>query len=151
VDVVFQPLILTMTETCQICEKTNGVFFCTGCNDYTCENCWNNLRPHRNNQLGPDGIPHEKVDPEIREKVIQCTAEPIDEVDQTRQHQEDEDTTWFGLDRDAGGDPILREYRRYAAIMMESSQNIEGHRFPCLVSFIGQTGTLSYTIKLPRR
>jgi hypothetical protein len=132
-----------MTVTCQLCEEYDGVFFCSGCNEHTCDKCWNKVRAHRNNQLGPDGIPHERVSPDIHEQVIQCTAEPVDELDQERQHQGDEDTKWFGLDRDAGGDPILAEYRRYAAIMMESSQCAEGPRFPNLVSFIGQTGTLS--------
>ena len=67
-------------------------------------------------------------------------AEPEDEFQQDKLHQEDEDTTWFGLERDASGEPILAEYRRYAAIMAQSSEDHDSPRYPALVSFIGQTG-----------
>lgn len=67
-------------------------------------------------------------------------AEPTNDSEQEKQHQDDEDTTWFGLDRDASGDPVLAEYRRYVAIMLESAVEPGISRYPALVSFIGQTG-----------
>jgi hypothetical protein len=91
--------------------------------------------------LGPGGVPHEKVDPTIVEALTQCMAEPEDENDQIEKHQDDEDTMWFGLDRDDGGEPILAEYRRYAAIMMQYPNTAAEPRYPGLISFIGQTGT----------
>ena len=129
-----------MWRGCEVCETQEDVWLCTGCNDYFCENHWNKRRAHRENELGPGGIPHEKVDQRIAQLVKLCMAEPSNGSEQEKQHQDDIDTTWFGLDRDASGEPILAEYRRYAAIMLEHSQEPGQTRYPALVSFIGQTG-----------
>jgi hypothetical protein len=127
---------------CYFCDNTTSdIAFCTGCHYHLCHECWSNHPPHKRGHLGPAGVPHEKVDPKIVEELTQCMAEPEDESQQDKLHQEDEDTTWFGLERDAGGEPILAEYRRYAAIMAQSSEDYDGLRYPALVSFIGQTGT----------
>lgn len=56
-------------------------------------------------------------------------AGPSNESNQEKKHQNDEDTAWFGLDRDIYGDPVLAEYRRYAAIMLESAQGSGEARF----------------------
>ena len=121
-------------------DSTEALAFCEGCNDYVCESCWVKIRAHRDQTPGPGGIPHQKVDPTIKEKMIESMAEPVDKSDETRQHNEDEDTTWFALDKDDSGEPILSEYRRYASIMMDCVQAAEGPRHPRLVSFIGETG-----------
>lgn len=126
--------------SCEECETQNDVVFCTGCNDYFCKKHWSKRRAHREKQPGPGGMPHEEVDPKVVERVAQCMAEPLDDSDQEQKHKEDNETTWFGLDRDPTGEPVLAEYRRYAAIMLESAEASEGPRYPALVSFIGQTG-----------
>jgi len=125
---------------CDECLIPEGLVFCTGCHAYFCGGCWNKRRAHREGLPGPGGIPHEANDPIIADLVEQCMAEPTNDSDQERQHQDDEDTTWFGLDRDASGDPVLAEYRRYVAIMLESAIEPGKSRYPALVSFIGQTG-----------
>ena len=66
-------------------------------------------------------------------------------------HKNDEDTTWFGIIREDSELPLFRDYGRYADIMTDSSTKsslsgselnpgVHDHRFPSLVSFIGQTG-----------
>ena len=120
--------------------SSDNLAFCEGCNDHVCEDCWTNIRSHRDNRLGPGGIPHQRVDTKIKEKMTQSIAEPVDQLDETRQHQDDEDTTWFAVDKDDAGEPILSEYRRYASIMMDCVQGIVEPRYPRLVSFIGETG-----------
>lgn len=85
-------------------------------------------------------MPHERVDPAIVASVTINTAAPEDEHDQIAQHRQDEDTTWLGLDQDSGGEPVLAEYRRYAALMMQNRPDSQTVRYPALVSFIGQTG-----------
>jgi hypothetical protein len=124
------------------CDRTDDVAFCEGCNDFVCNKCWTRIRAHRENLSGPGGIPHQRVDPKIKEKMVESMAEPADQGDERRQHQEDEDTTWFALDKDDGGEPILAEYRRYASIMMDCVEGAIGPRYPRLVSFIGETGLL---------
>ncbi|KAI9158039.1 Calcium-independent phospholipase A2-gamma [Paramyrothecium foliicola] len=135
-----------MPKSCE-CDKEEDLVFCTGCNEYYCESCWGRRRAHKDkNSLGPGGIPHEKVDPEIVESVNECMAEPEDENDEKQQHEDDQDTTWFGLDRDMGGEPVLSEYRRYAAIMMDGASETTSARYPGLVSFVGQTGAGKSTL-----
>ncbi|ETI24750.1 hypothetical protein G647_04120 [Cladophialophora carrionii CBS 160.54] len=72
-------------------------------------------------------------------------AEPTEEGEY-RHHQKDEETTWFALDRDARGEPVLAEYRRYAAVMMQTSELGSKTRYPSLVSFVGQTGAGKSTL-----
>lgn len=67
-------------------------------------------------------------------------AQPPTEREQMQQHIDDEDTTWFGFDRDEDGSPFLAEYQRYASLMMDCAQDPGSQRYPALVSFIGQTG-----------
>ena len=121
-------------------DRTEDVQFCEGCHDFVCGQCWSRIRAHRENLPGPGGIPHERVDPKIKEKMVESMAEPVDQTDERRQHLDDEDTTWFALDKDEVGEPVLAEYRRYASIMMDCVEGADGPRYPRLVSFIGETG-----------
>lgn len=129
-------------------DSVDDVLFCEGCNEFVCEKCWNKFRPHRENKPGQNGIPHQRVALDIKEKMQVSMAEPMDEGDQTKQHQDDEDTTWFGLDKDENEEPILSEYRRYAAIMMDCMQSANETRHPRLVSFIGETGKLNFVTRV---
>jgi energy-coupling factor transporter ATP-binding protein EcfA2 len=61
-------------------------------------------------------------------------------------HLDDEDTTWFGIARDANDLPIFQDYGRYATIIANSSTGEYKVRYPQLVSFIGQTGAGKSTI-----
>jgi hypothetical protein len=131
--------------SCDICETYEGLVFCTGCNAHFCDKDWNKRRAHRDKVPGPGGIPHEANDPKIADLVEQCMAEPLNDLEQGKQHQDDDETTWFGLDRDASGDPVLAEYRRYVAIMLESANESGESRYPALVSFIGQTSEFAQT------
>lgn len=72
---------------------------------------------------------------------------------QVKLHQKDEDTTWFGILREDSGFPSFQDYGRYATLMAESSRSplsLNGQqsgaldpRYPSLVSFVGETGTLT--------
>ncbi|KAI8948038.1 hypothetical protein F4801DRAFT_474669 [Xylaria longipes] len=137
-----------MVLTCEVCDTEEGLNFCTGCNEYYCNNCWEKRRAHRDGkQLGPGGIPHEQVSPNVVERVDACVAGPENEAEEREQHENDQDTTWFGLDReDDGGDPVLSEYRRYAAIMMANATETSNVQYPALVSFVGQTNAGKSTL-----
>ncbi|KAI0514604.1 hypothetical protein F5B22DRAFT_610121 [Xylaria bambusicola] len=136
-----------MASSCEVCQGEDGLDFCTGCNDYYCNNCWGKRRAHRDGkQLGPGGIPHERVNPEIVKRVDACVTGPVNEQEEREQHEDDQDTTWFGLDRDSGGDPVLSEYRRYASIMMTSTTERSTIQYPGLVSFVGQTNAGKSTL-----
>ncbi|KAF2969406.1 hypothetical protein GQX73_g4164 [Xylaria multiplex] len=137
-----------MVLTCEVCDTEKDLNFCTGCNEYYCNGCWGMRRAHRDGgQLGPGGIPHEQVSPNVVQRVDACVAGPENEVEERKQHEDDQDTTWFGLDREEdGGDPVLSEYRRYAAIMMANSTETSIVQYPGLVSFVGQTNAGKSTL-----
>ncbi|KAM3087081.1 hypothetical protein ACMFMG_001191 [Clarireedia jacksonii] len=132
--------------TCEGCGSILEVKFCEGCNDYYCNKCWPSRRAHRENKVGPSGIPHGQLDPRIVEKVNNWMAEPQDADDERRKHDLDEDTIWFGLSKNEDGEPVLAEYRRFAAIMMENPEALGQPRYPSLVSFVGQTGSGKSTL-----
>ena len=99
----------------------------------------------------PASIPHEKTDYRTAEKIKGILEVKKTPAEQEILHKNDEDTTWFGVIREDAELPTFRDYGRYAAIMAEtldpssrhSSDRTFGardHRFPSLVSFVGQTG-----------
>ncbi|KAM0328700.1 hypothetical protein ACHAQA_005113 [Verticillium albo-atrum] len=65
---------------------------------------------------------------------------------QWKLHLNDEETTWFAVKRDGGGRPkILHDSGRYASLVAHGASG-EGHRFPAMVSFVGQTGAGKSTL-----
>lgn len=99
----------------------------------------------------PGSIPHEKTDYRTAEKINSILEVQTTPAEQAILHKDDEDTTWFGVIREDTELPTFRDYGRYAAIMADtlhpsfrdSSDGTFGardHRFPSLVSFVGETG-----------
>ena len=104
----------------------------------------------------PGSIPHEKTDFRTAEKIKAVLEVHTTSAQQVILHEKDEGTTWFGVVREDTELPIFRDFGRYAAIVAETLHPIfrhsfdgtfgaRDHRFPSLVSFVGQTG-LSATI-----
>ena len=99
----------------------------------------------------PGSIPHEKTDFSTAEKIKAILEVQTTSAQQQVLHENDEGTTWFGVIREDIELPIFRDYGRFAALMADtlhplfrySSDGTSGardHRFPSLVSFVGQTG-----------
>jgi len=116
-----------------------------------CEACWNKVGPHRTGKLGPGGIPHEKTDQSVADKLRATLESCPDDLEQEELFRNDEHTAWFGVIKDESGDSIFYDYGRYADIMTEISKSRsprERHssRFPGLVSFVGETGAGKSTL-----
>ena len=111
-----------------------------------CDECWGKQGPHKQGRTGPDGLPHEKANPMIVKRLKDILTPPQDHNEQQTLHIDDEDTTWFGLARDNQNRPVFQDYGRYSAIMADSSGGEHKHRYPQLVSFIGQTGAGKSTL-----
>ena len=132
---------------CGQCDEHHAnSFYCNLCDITYCGPCWGRVGPHRNGKLGPGGIPHEKTDQVVADKLrATLEASPTD-VEQEALFQNDENTAWFGVVRDGSGDSIFHDYGRYADIMNEISKATgprpsHSNRFPGLVCFVGETGT----------
>ena len=115
---------------------------CLSCGSIYCEFCWEKQGPHRPGKVGQDGLPHEKTDKQIYERLKAILEPPEDPEELSRLHVEDGDTAWFGVEKDATGQPIFYDYGRYAALMAETKQPNANVRYPQLVSFVGQTGRM---------
>lgn len=133
---------------CEMCKKLGEQrWYCNLCTVSLCEACWDGILPHVLGRLGPDGVPHEKTDHNVAEK-IQASLEPkMTQVEQEELHRQDDNTTWFGVARDEIDEPIFQDYGRYATLMAECSaiqratSDRGASRYPGLVSFVGQTCT----------
>ncbi|KAL5397840.1 hypothetical protein PMIN03_006175 [Paraphaeosphaeria minitans] len=137
----------THPKTCGFCdEQKSPLWNCSYCDTSFCDACWDLQLPHRPGKKGPDGLPHEKANPTIVKRLKEILTPSQDHYEQHALHMEDEDTTWFGLDRDSQNRPIFQDYGRYSAIMVESNNGDYRSRYPQLVSFIGQTGAGKSTL-----
>ena len=113
---------------------------CLNCSSTYCEECWDKQGPHQPGKLGPDGLAHERTDVEIYERLRRILHPPDNIFELSRLHQEDESTTWFGMEKDSNGVPVFQDHGRFAAIMADTKQPNSGVRYPQLVSFVGETG-----------
>ena len=113
---------------------------CLSCGSTYCHACWDRQGPHRPGKVGVDGLPHEKTDKQIYDRLKVIFEPPEGKEELSRLHIEDEDTTWFAVEKDTCGDPIFQDYGRYSVLITETKQPNAGIRYPQLVSFVGQTG-----------
>ena len=120
--------------------KGQVTFFCNYCDSNFCDPCWQRQLQHSKKKRGPDGLPHEKTDRAVVERLRRILEPSSNPEEQRLLHQDDEDTTWFGIGRNAANKPNFQDYGRYATIMAESLTPRQSVRYPHLVSFIGQTG-----------
>ena len=138
-------------RTCELC-KTLGEqrWYCNLCTVSVCEVCWEKILPHALGKLGPGDVPHEKTNHQVAEKIESSLEPKMTDAEQEELHRLDENTTWFGVERDEMDDPVFQDYGRYATLMAEgsaiqrASSNRGASRYPGLVSFVGQTGTFYY-------
>ena len=113
---------------------------CLNCSSVYCESCWDKQGPHQAGKTGPDGLPHERTDKEIYERLKRILDPPESISELSRLHQEDESTIWFGIEKDLNGPPLFLDHGRFAALMADTKQPNGGMRYPQLVSFVGETG-----------
>ncbi|KAL8968226.1 MAG: hypothetical protein Q9183_002563 [Haloplaca sp. 2 TL-2023] len=121
-------------------------WYCVSCDCSFCETCWVKQPAHKPRKRGADGYGHERIDKLVVER-YRSILEPSSNVEEQEMlHQEDEDTTWFGIGRDNADEPVFEDYGRFAALMQDSLPRPGAIRHPQLVSFIGQTGAGKSTV-----
>lgn len=140
--------VLSTAVTCEGFDCPNDVdvskSLCLSCDSTYCDICWERQGPHQPGKTGVDGLPHEKTDKNIYERLKAILDPPEDVAELSRLHQADEITTWFGIEKDQSGKPIFQDYGRYATLMADTRQPNASIRYPQLVSFVGQTGTMNF-------
>ncbi|KAF2758985.1 hypothetical protein EJ05DRAFT_499409 [Pseudovirgaria hyperparasitica] len=134
-------------KPCENCDAANvQTWHCSYCDMLFCDPCWVKQGPHKSGKTGPDGLPHEKADLRIVKRLKDILTPSSDPTEQAGLHIDDEDTTWFGIDRDNNHQPVFYDYGRYATIIANSTTPESKVRYPQLVSFIGQTGAGKSTL-----
>ncbi|KAK6860680.1 hypothetical protein PG995_004316 [Apiospora arundinis] len=161
---VAPPIPATIAKTayqkkCEQCEQHGkDVWYCNICETSFCDQCWNGQFVHRKPPRG--GLPHEKTDINIAEKVHNVLSPPTDNWVREQLYKDDEVTSWFGVDRPEGNEPLVfQDYGRFADLMaitdpvrgqpsfMERWAEVDrDRRTPSLVSFVGQTGAGKSTL-----
>lgn len=81
-------------------------------------------------------------------KRLKATLNPTRKASEIHKlHEDDSNTKWFGVSRDANGRPNLDDFGRYANLMSTISPiETMGSRYPQLVSFIGVTNAGKSTL-----
>ncbi|KAL3422984.1 hypothetical protein PVAG01_04731, partial [Phlyctema vagabunda] len=137
---------------CGQCEEHRpDTHYCNLCDLTYCEPCWYTVGTHRSGKLGPGGIPHERTDRSIADKLRVTLESSPSDIEQGELFENDETTAWFGVVKDESGDSIFYDYGRYADIVAEIAR-ATGQRqshsglFPGLVSFVGETGAGKSTL-----
>jgi hypothetical protein len=83
------------SKLCECCEeKKSRIWNCSYCDMNFCDTCWARQGPHKPGKTGPDGLPHEKGDPNIVKRLKNILSPPTDIGEQQQLHVDDEDTTW---------------------------------------------------------
>lgn len=146
-------------ESCVDCRSNDGgIDFCNVCELFFCNPCWNKTNAHRLRRLAPGSIPHERTDYGTACKVKRVLEPELTTANRAQLHMDDESNSWFGIVRPGGELPQLVDYGRYAALVAtlraernarikSSSPNcVEENCYPCITSFVGDTGAGKSTV-----
>lgn len=104
-------------------------------------------------------VQHEKTDHEVATKINSILSPKLSEEAQHLLHEQDIDTTWFGVVREDHEYPLFRDYGRYATLIagvkdlrlpdptsLSAPHDEQEVLYPGLVSFVGQTGAGKSTL-----
>lgn len=124
----------------EACQTSEDVSFCYGCSAAYCEPCWNTLPPHRlDSRLRAQ---HERIDLKLAERIQNAIRPDRDSETTIRLHEEDKETSWFGIAKTQEMDLGFGANRRYENLLADFSSRSRSNVYPSLVSFIGETGPL---------
>ena len=134
---------------CEPCGREQpSVAYCSNCGAQFCSYHWGEQWVHRDksDQRLKDGVPHEKTDPWLANKIKTIIEPSLSQEEQNRLHLEDEDTTWFGVMPDNAGKLMFHDFGRYEQSSLESRFPQKSSQYPSLISFVGTTGTGKSTL-----
>ena len=134
---------------CEPCGREQpSVAYCSNCGAQFCSYHWAEQWVHRDksDQRLKDGVPHEKTDPWLANKIKTIIEPSLSQDEQNRLHQEDEDTTWFGVMPDNAGKLMFHDFGRYEQSSLQSRFPQKSSQYPSLISFVGTTGTGKSTL-----
>lgn len=144
------PTPVAARAICKQCEcERDGVSFCPVCAINYCEEHWKSQPLHQQpqeNQRSMYGVPHERTDPNLVERILSIIEPTASEQEQQQMHLDDDNTSWFGVLADSAGELYFHDWGRYEEFLAQSRAGSKGVQFPGLISFVGPTGAGKSTI-----
>ncbi|KAK4446666.1 acyl transferase/acyl hydrolase/lysophospholipase [Podospora aff. communis PSN243] len=143
---VVEPSVTAQAE-CSVCDDTlpEKLSFCGVCELAFCDKCWDTQATHGEKSKARVSTPHVKTPPDTAKKVGSVLNPTEDRKKREMLHREDENTAWFGIERQNDSNPLLlQDYGRLNDFLdnwdAERDPSTFSPRIPSLVSFVGQTG-----------
>jgi patatin-like phospholipase/acyl hydrolase len=92
------------------------------------------------------GVAHEKTEYRLFRRLHDILQPAHSEEGLKRLHEADGNSFWFGAFYDQYGDPYLTDGSIYSSLISQAGHSEGGHKYPQLVSFIGQTNAGKSTL-----
>lgn len=128
---------------CDDCETTGpDRYHCDICLYNYCQNCWEKVLLHRR-EPSRGQVRHEKTDLELARKIEASIRPDRSSKEDSDLHMDDRAALWFGFSRTDAG-PRFIDNERYEVLLSDYSPAQRAELHPSLVSFIGQTGNISF-------
>ncbi|SMQ51120.1 unnamed protein product [Zymoseptoria tritici ST99CH_3D7] len=146
-------------EVCGDCEQAQAdTWFCNVCRMVICAHCWDRQAVHRKKPR-PGDLPHEKTNHNVAKTIKDVLTPDLTDAAREKLHNDDFDTTWFGIIRDGSELPLIADYGRYSSLIARIKElrtdpdaitspttSTADALYPSLVSFVGQTGAGKSTL-----
>lgn len=123
-------------------------WWCSACESMLCQSCWD-LQANHNPNNRRVRKPHQKTEPGLAE-LIQSILWPVEDLAiHEALHTANIDSKWFGVmyDPDDGLQawPRFHDFGRFFRLS-DASRMSRAEQYPCLVTFIGETGAGKSTL-----
>lgn len=132
-----------VSPQCEICEaepdtQTLMINWCSACSTFYCETCWDAQPLHK--LTNRKSAKHEKTELELANLILSILNPESDEAKQAELHEKNQTSKWFGVMREDGSNRShFHDFRRFPRLA-GGSETDPGDLFPCLISFVGDTG-----------
>ena len=146
------PTPVASRDFCRRCKSDqDAVSFCPACSINYCPAHWDEQPLHEESQQEPNqrplhGVPHEKTDPRVAKAIISIVEPATTLAEHVKQHQNDDSTTWFGVQTDHSNELNFHDWGRYEEFLTQSRFSNKACQFPSLITFAGPTGAGKSTI-----
>lgn len=119
--------------------------WCSGCRWVYCDSCYESQALHDPENPSPD-IKHEQTDLKLAELILSILSPEADPNEQKSLHDKDTVTKWFGvINNERSGKPHFHDFGRFVRLAGGSNMDPD-EQFPCLISFVGETGAGKSTV-----
>jgi hypothetical protein len=119
--------------------------YCSACAEFYCLNHWAEERRHTSS-WSKVANSHRQIPTQIYYFIHATLNANIDSQTQSKLHEDDADTLWFGLTTEEETNPQFVNNEVYQELITLSRFPDHQQQFPSLISFVGSTGAGKSTL-----